>query len=63
MNILEFFDKYFLIMMVYACFILNAVDSKSFKQNNDVLGFKQAKIISITLISISFILFLVARFI
>lgn len=63
MAILEFFDKYFLIMMVYACFILRVVDSKSFKQKNDILGFKQAKIISNTLIIVSIILFLVARFI
>lgn len=61
MKILDLFDKYFLIMMIFQSFVVGVYDSANYKRHQKVNMCNKAKIISITIAILSLILYVASK--
>lgn len=61
MRIIGLFDKYFLIMVIIQGIITSLIDYRSFKEAGMNRTARKAKIIGISEIVISFVMYLMAR--
>lgn len=61
-SIIDLFDKYFLILMVVLGFLVGIIDSNRFKRNGFKNAARKAKLLGLSAIAISIVLFVVRSY-
>lgn len=61
-SVIDLFDKYFLILMVVLGFLVGIIDSNRFKRNGFKSAAIKAKLLGLSAIAISIVLFVVRSY-